>query len=85
VGSLYVSTEAGNPAWSIESNPQGGSLPTNLTQSGVIYGTVPPQAHEFIPSVPLVSGQTYRILLYVTNSQGEATEVGRSHFDTPAE
>jgi hypothetical protein len=85
VGTLYVTTEAGNPMWQIGSEPQAGFTPTNQIQSGVIYGTLPTKTQAFIEAVPLEPGQTYRVTLFVTDSHGEHTGVGNTTFSAPAE
>jgi hypothetical protein len=85
VGILHVTTEAGDPMWSISSKPQADFTPTNRIQGGVMYGTVPPDAQQVVQVVPLVPGETYRVLLDVINSEGEITLVGKNTFSGPAE
>jgi hypothetical protein len=85
VGTLYVTTEAGNPMWQISSEPQADFTPTNEIQSGVMYGTLPTKTRALIEAVPLEPGQTYRVILFVTDSHGEQSGVGNTTFSAPAE
>ena len=85
VGTLYVITEFGSPMWQIDSKPQADLTPTNHIQSGVVYGTVPTTAQQFGDLAPLETGQTYRVALSVTDSEGEPTQVGEATFRAPGE
>jgi hypothetical protein len=85
VGSLAVTTEAGNPMWQVNSDPEADHTPTNRIRSGVVYGVVPEQAHQFADLVPLASGQAYRVFLRVVDSRGDNTLVGTGMFEVPAE
>ena len=85
VGALYVTTEAGNPMWQINSKPQPDFTPTNDIQSRVVYGTMPTKTQALIEAVPLEPGQTYRVILFVTDGQGEQTRGGNTTFLAPAE
>ena len=82
---LQVTTEAGNPKWSISNLPQSDFTPTNKIQSGVTYGVVPPASQEFIDVVPLAAGETYLVVLHVTDTQGDGTLVGHVTFTVPAQ
>jgi hypothetical protein len=73
VGTVYVTTEAGNPMWQIRSEVQADLTPTNQIRSGVVYSTVPAKAQHFLDPVPLEAGQTYRVVLFVTDSHGDDT------------
>jgi len=85
VGTLYVITEFGNPMWQISSKPQADLTPTNHIQSGVVYGNVPMTAQQFGDLAPLEGGQTYRVALSVTDSEGERSQVGEATFTVPGE
>jgi hypothetical protein len=85
VGTVVVTTEAGQPMWQISSEPQADFTPTNQIHSGVTYGVLPPGTQAFIEATGLVVGQTYRVNLSVTNSQGAATHVGATTFSLRAE
>ena len=52
---------------------------------GVVYGTVPTTAQQFGDLAPLEAGQTYRVALKVTDSEGEPTQVGEATFRVPGE
>ena len=80
-----MTTEAGNPLWSIVSDPEADFTPTNQIRSGVVYGIVPEQAHQFGELEPLSAGQAYRVFLHVVDSHGEDTLVGSGLFQVPAE
>ena len=85
VGSLAVTTEPGDLVWSVASDPDVDLTPTNRLRSGVIYGTVPPDAHQFGELVPLAPGQSYRVLLRVVYSRGDNALVGTGAFEVPVE
>ncbi len=85
VGSLSVTTEAGDPLWSIVSDPEANLTPTNHIRSGVVYGVVSQQAHQFGELEPLSAGHEYRVFLRVVDSRGESTLVGSGLFQVPAE
>jgi hypothetical protein len=85
VGSLSVTTEAGDLMWSISSDPEADRTPTNRIRSGVIYGVVPQEAHQFGELAPLSVGQAYRVFLRVVDSRGDITLVGSGMFQVPAE
>jgi hypothetical protein len=85
VGTLYVITEVGSPMWQISSKPAADLTPTNHIQSGVVYGAVPTTAQQFGDLAPLESGQTYRVALSVTDSEGVRTQVGQATFTAPSE
>jgi hypothetical protein len=84
VGTIVVTSEAGNPIWQIGSDPLADFTPTNQIHSGVIYGVLPPHTQAFTEPSDLVPGQTYRLNLIVTNSQGEDMHVGAIAFTLPA-
>jgi hypothetical protein len=84
-GTVFVTTEAGNPMWQIGSEPQADFTPTNQIHSGVIYGVLPPNTWVAIEPSDLVPGQAYRLNLIVINSEGEDTHVGTVIFTIPAE
>src|SRR5919199_2777434 len=44
IGTVFVTTEAGNPMWQISSQPRDEVTPTNEIHSGVIYGVLPPNS-----------------------------------------
>ena len=71
--------------WSITSDPEADLTPTNRIRSGIIYGVVPPQAHQFGELVPPTAGQAYRVFLRVVDSRGETTLVSTGAFEIPAE
>jgi hypothetical protein len=52
--------------------------------SGVVYGVAPPTTRVAIEPSELLPGQTYRLNLIVTDSQGEDTHVGAVTFTLPA-
>jgi len=85
IGTLYVTTEAGDPAWQVSSEPQADFTPTNQIHSGVVYGVLPPKTQAFTEATALVPGQIYRVNLSVTDSQGHRTRVGSATFSLPAE
>jgi hypothetical protein len=85
VSSLHVVREAAGTMWQVSSNPQPDFTPTNEIQSGVVYGQVPEGAREFIPAEPLQVGQAYHVVLSITDSQGNRTQVGAASFTGVAE
>ena len=85
VGSLAVTTEAGDPLWSITSDPEADLTPSNRIRSGVTYGIVPKDADQFGDLVPLTAGQAYQVLLRVTDSRGDVTLVGTGSFEVSVE
>ena len=85
IGTLLVTTEAGDPVWQVSSDPQADHTPTNRIHRGVIYGVLPPESYTSIEPKALVPGQTYRLNLIVTDSQGEETHVGAVIFTLPAQ
>jgi hypothetical protein len=85
VGSLSVTTDAGDLMWSIHSEPEADLTPANRIRSGIIYGMVPEQAQQFGELVPLTAGQSYRVFLRVVDSRGDNTVVGTGMFEVPAE
>jgi hypothetical protein len=85
VGSVSVTTDAGDPMWSIRSDPEADLTPANRIRSGVIYGVIPQQAQQFGELVPLAADQAYRVFLRVVDSRGDNTLVGTGTFEVPAE
>lgn len=51
----------------------------NTIASGVVYGTVPEDAAEGAPEVPLVAGRTYRVTLSATGN-GDVEVLGTRTF-----
>jgi hypothetical protein len=85
VGTLYVTTAEGSPMWQISSAPRPDLTPTNRIESGVTYGSTPAAAQEFLAPVALEPGQSYHIVLSVTDSHGERSQVGDTTFSAPSE
>jgi hypothetical protein len=85
VGTIYVTTDAGEPMWQVSSEPQADFTPTNQIHSGVVYGVLPPQTQAAIEAKALMPGQRSRVNLIVTDSHGNDTPVGAVTFSLPTE
>jgi hypothetical protein len=86
VGTVLVTTEAGDLVWQLNSDPLADGTPTNGIHGGVVYGVAPPNAHTFgdPPAPGLVPGAVYAVYLNVIDSQGRDTNVGGTTFSIAA-
>ncbi len=81
IGALQVLAASNNlEMWTVTSRPQQGGVPVNLLASGITYGTVPPHGYGPIGALPLTSGSSYTVTIYVYPSGGAPVPVGHLDF-----
>jgi hypothetical protein len=70
VGTLQVGDLAGNITWLVTDSGNG-SPPLNGLQSGITYGTVPPEGQQSLLGLsPLQAATSYLLILRVLDDQG---------------